>query len=153
MGTGDRIQYLTEIHFRFCNSGSPDVDADELRRDDLVDVADGVEHALPAVDRLVPVSELEGLVDPRGSAAGHGGAVEPAVARDEVDLHGGVPTAVQDLARADRPHRLRPSRGSRRRGERRADGHDGAAGAAAARGGRGQEGLGGEEEVVGHPGC
>ena len=129
-------------------SSSPHIDADELGRDDLVDVAHGLEHALPAVHSLVPVAELERLVDPRGRPAGHRGAVEAAVAGDEIDLDGGVPAAVHDLPRADRPHRLRARRrlgGRRSGGERRADGD----GAARRIGRGGEEWLGGGEEEVG----
>lgn len=134
-------------------SSSPHIDADELGRDDVVDVAHGLEHALPAVHGLVPVAELERLVDPRGRPAGHRGAVKAAVAGDEIDLDGGVPAAVHDLPRADRTHRLHTGRrlgGRRGGGERRADG-DGAARPGGA-GGGGEEGLGGREvEVrVGH---
>lgn len=132
-------------------SSSPHIDAHELGRDNLVDVAHSLEHALPAVHGLVTVAELERLVDPRGRPAGHRGAVEAPVPCDEVDLDGGVPAAVDDLPRADRSHRLRSRRrlgGRRGGGERRADGD------AAARwsGGGGEEGLrGGEDEArVGH---
>jgi len=134
-------------------SSSPHIDAHELGRDDLVDVTHGLEHALPAVHGLVAVAELERLVDPRGRPAGHRGAVEASVPGDEVDLDGGVPAAVHDLPRADRPHRLRSRRrlgGRRSGGERRADG-DGAARWSGGSGG-GEKGLrGGEHEPrVGH---
>jgi hypothetical protein len=126
---------------------SPHIDADELGRDDLVDVAHGAEHAFPAVDGLVPVAELEGLVDPRGRPAGHRGPVEPAIAGDEINLDGGVPAAVHNLPRADRPHRLRPSCRSghrRRRGERCANSEGRSATGPVARGGGGaaEKGLG-----------
>jgi hypothetical protein len=132
-------------------SSSPHIDAYELRRDNLVDVAHSLEYALPAVYGLVTVAELQRLVDPRGRPAGHRGAVEASVPGDEVDLDGGVPAAVHDLPRADRSHRLCSScRLGRRQsgGERRADG-DGAARWSC---GGGEEGLrGGEHEVrVGH---
>jgi hypothetical protein len=132
-------------------SNSPHIDAHELRRDNLVDVAHSLENALAAVHGLVTIAELERLVDPRGRPAGHRGAVEASVPGDEVDLDGGVPAAVHDLARADRPHRLRSRRGlggRRSGGERRADGD----GAARWSGGGGEEGpRRGEHEVrLGH---
>lgn len=50
----------------------PDIDADELGTEDLVDVVDGIEDTFASVNALIPVSELQGLVDPRGGSTGDG---------------------------------------------------------------------------------
>mmetsp|Transcript_20626 Transcript_20626/g.55194 ORF Transcript_20626/g.55194 Transcript_20626/m.55194 type:complete len:263 (+) Transcript_20626:207-995(+) len=78
------------------------VHADELRGDDVVHVRHCLEHALAEQPALVAVAQLEGLVDAGGGPAGHRGAEEGEVGA-EVDLHGGVPPGVEDLARPDGP--------------------------------------------------
>lgn len=79
----------------------PDINADELRAQKIINIPDCIEDSFTAIDGLVAVSELEGLVDPGGGAAGDGGAVERVVVGDEINLDGGVASAVDDLARLD----------------------------------------------------
>mmetsp|Transcript_20625 Transcript_20625/g.55189 ORF Transcript_20625/g.55189 Transcript_20625/m.55189 type:complete len:263 (+) Transcript_20625:207-995(+) len=79
-----------------------DVHAQQPGRDDVVDVLHGPEDALPKQAALVAVAQLQRLVDAGGGAAGHRGAEEGEVGA-EVDLHGGVPPGVEDLARPDGP--------------------------------------------------
>ena len=56
------------------------VDADDLLGDHVVDVLDGLEHALAAV-ALPPVAQLDRLVLAGGRARGHGGAADRAATR------------------------------------------------------------------------
>lgn len=56
-----------------------------------------IEHSFTAIDSLVPVSELEGLVDTGGGTAGDGGAVERVILRDEINLDRWITSAVDDL--------------------------------------------------------
>jgi hypothetical protein len=77
------------------------VDPVEGRRDHLVHVRHGPEHALAAEAFGVPVPELERLVLARRGAARHRGAAEGAVDQDRVDLDGGVPARIEHLAGQD----------------------------------------------------
>mmetsp|Transcript_36428 Transcript_36428/g.104772 ORF Transcript_36428/g.104772 Transcript_36428/m.104772 type:complete len:338 (-) Transcript_36428:138-1151(-) len=76
-----------------------DIPAHQLGRDDPVDVADGLEHAL-ALEPRAAVSELQSLVDACGGARGHNGR-EGAVAGRQLDLDGRVSPAVHHLAAED----------------------------------------------------
>lgn len=67
----------------------------------MVDILNSIEDSFTPVDALVAVPQLQSLVDPGGGAAGDGGAVERVVLRDQIDLDGGVASAVDDLARLD----------------------------------------------------
>mmetsp|Transcript_16067 Transcript_16067/g.50413 ORF Transcript_16067/g.50413 Transcript_16067/m.50413 type:complete len:241 (-) Transcript_16067:129-851(-) len=84
-----------------------DILTEKLGRDDLVDVLHSREHALAQVAGGVLVPELQRLVDARGGAAGHRRSEEVHV-RQQVDLDGGVPPGVEDLARLEAHDPRRP---------------------------------------------
>ena len=70
------------------------------RRDDLVDVLHGLQHALAAV-ALVSVAQFQGLVAAGAGPAGHDGAASVAALQQHFGLDGGVATAVQHFTRDD----------------------------------------------------
>lgn len=97
----------------------PDIDADELGSEDFVNVLDGIEDAFASKNGLIVVTELEGLVDPRGGPTGNCRSEESV--GDQIDLDGRIASAVYDLARLHRPYCVL----SRRRHGRRSN-HNGA---------------------------
>ena len=72
-----------------------------LGGDHALHVAHGLEHALAAEAPPVVVPELEGLRAPRRRAGRHGRAPLGPAVEVHLDLEGGVPAGVQDLARVD----------------------------------------------------
>ena len=64
--------------------------AQQLRRDDLDHVVDGLPDALAAVAALVAVAQLHGLVGTGGGAGGHGGSPDRTRVGDHHDLDGRV---------------------------------------------------------------
>lgn len=93
------------MHGNLWEKSLPDINTDELGAEQLVDVLHGKQHALPTIHRLVPIPQLQRLIDPGGRPAGNGGAEDPAALGDKVDLHRRVPPAVDDLPGLDRLHR------------------------------------------------
>mmetsp|Transcript_73746 Transcript_73746/g.118963 ORF Transcript_73746/g.118963 Transcript_73746/m.118963 type:complete len:348 (-) Transcript_73746:759-1802(-) len=89
----------------------PDIHSYEPGGDDVVDIGHCFEHALAQEPRLVAISELQSLVDPRRGATWHGRAEERRF-RADVHLHGGVASGVEDLARPDL-HNLRGNSATR----------------------------------------
>ncbi len=73
----------------------------DYRRDELVHIGDGFEHALAAVAVRVAVAQLQRLVDAGGGAGRDGGAARGAVAQNHFRLYRGVAAGVQDLAGAN----------------------------------------------------
>src|SRR5579871_1789411 len=72
------------------------------RLEDLtIDRLDRLLHALAEIARLVAVAELDGLARAGRRAGGHGRAAHRAILEDDVDLDGGIATAVEDLAADD----------------------------------------------------
>ena len=67
----------------------------------VVDVLDGLEHALAAVALLVAVAQLQGLVRAGGGAGGHRGAAQGAVLEHDLDLDGRVAARIEDLPAQD----------------------------------------------------
>ena len=68
----------------------------------VVDVLDGLEHALAAVAVLVAVAQLQRLVRAGGCAGRHRRAPERAVFQHHFHFHGGVAARIQNLAGLDR---------------------------------------------------
>mmetsp|Transcript_67896 Transcript_67896/g.109399 ORF Transcript_67896/g.109399 Transcript_67896/m.109399 type:complete len:398 (+) Transcript_67896:890-2083(+) len=91
-----------------------DVHADELRRDEVVHVGDGLQDALPKQTGLVLVAELQCLVHAGGGPTGHSGSEESSCGAD-VDLNSWIAPRVEDLPREDGHNRVSLSRGSSRR--------------------------------------
>ena len=75
------------------------VEADDLRRDDVVHVLHRLQHALAEEPGLVAVAQLQGLVLARGCARGHRGPAHGPVLQDDVDLDGRVSPRVEDFPR------------------------------------------------------
>ena len=78
-----------------------DVLAHEFGSDDLVDVADGLQHAAAQVAFLVAVAQLDGFVGAGAGAAGDGGPTPRVRGQKDVDFERRVATAVQDFAGVD----------------------------------------------------
>ncbi len=78
------------------------VDVQQLGLDELVDVGHGLQNALAAVNVLVAVAELYGLVFPGRGAAGHGRPAHIPAVQKHVDFNGGIPAGIQDLSGLDR---------------------------------------------------
>lgn len=76
-----------------------DIDADKLGTKNLIDVLDSEEHSFPTIDALVPISQLQSLVDPRGGPTRDRGSVEGV--SDQINLDRRIASAVNDLARLD----------------------------------------------------
>mmetsp|Transcript_20420 Transcript_20420/g.44525 ORF Transcript_20420/g.44525 Transcript_20420/m.44525 type:complete len:202 (+) Transcript_20420:2591-3196(+) len=72
----------------------------ERRRDDGVDIVNGLLHPFAKQPTFIAVPELQGLIDARGRAAWHRRSEECRL-RAEVDLHGRVAPRVVDLASSD----------------------------------------------------
>ena len=77
------------------------VHAAERRRDRLLDVLHGAQHALAEVALRVAVAQLERLVLAGGRAARHRRAAHDAALEADVAFDGGIAAAVEDLAGAD----------------------------------------------------
>ena len=69
----------------------------------LVDVGDGLQHALAEVAVLVAVAEFAGFVFAGGGAGGDGGAAEGAAFEEDVDFDGGIAAGIDDFAAGDFP--------------------------------------------------
>mmetsp|Transcript_55960 Transcript_55960/g.141697 ORF Transcript_55960/g.141697 Transcript_55960/m.141697 type:complete len:381 (+) Transcript_55960:347-1489(+) len=76
------------------------VHAHKLRGDDVVDVCDGLEHALAQESSLVVIAQFKGLIDARGGSAGNSRAEERGLGA-EVHLDGWVAAGIEDLPCAD----------------------------------------------------
>ena len=76
------------------------VHADQLGRENLVHVLDGLEHTLAHVHRLVAVTKLARLVDASRRTRRHTRA-EQALLGGQVNLHSGVAARVVDLTSVD----------------------------------------------------
>jgi hypothetical protein len=77
------------------------VEAPDGLTDLTLDVADGLQDALASVDGGVAVAQLDRLELPGRRAGGNGGAAGGAGLERDLDLDGGVPARVQDLAGVD----------------------------------------------------
>mmetsp|Transcript_70223 Transcript_70223/g.146982 ORF Transcript_70223/g.146982 Transcript_70223/m.146982 type:complete len:360 (+) Transcript_70223:982-2061(+) len=76
------------------------VHAQQGRGDDLIHVLHGLQNALAQQAALVAISQFQGLVDASGGATGHG-SPEHVLLGDEVHLHSGIASGVEDLAGLD----------------------------------------------------
>ena len=77
------------------------VHAVQRRRDKLIDVFDGLQHALAAVTLLVAIAQLDCLIFAGRCAARHGGRRPDAVVQIYVGLDGRIAARVKNLAGHD----------------------------------------------------
>ena len=75
------------------------VQTHDLRGDDVVHVLHRLQNPLAEEPRLVPVSELQGLVLAGGCPRGHGGATHGPVFQHNVNLDGRVAPGVENFTR------------------------------------------------------
>src|SRR5690606_39159356 len=69
--------------------------------DRAVDVADGLQHALAQVARLVAVAQLHRLLGAGGCTGRHGGAAERSIGERDFGFKGGIAAGVEDFAGVD----------------------------------------------------
>ena len=74
------------------------VHPDDDRGDHVVDVGDGFPDALAGEAGLLAVPQLDGLVAARRGTGRNGRATRGAVLEVDVDLDGGIPARIEDLA-------------------------------------------------------
>ena len=77
------------------------VHAGEFRREDGLDVFDGVEDALAQVVGLVAVAQFDGFVLAGGGARRHSGAAHGAAVENDVGFDGGIAAGIKDFAGAN----------------------------------------------------
>ena len=63
----------------------------------VVDVGDGLRHALAEVVRLVAVAQLPRFVHAGAGAAGHGGGADRVVVERDIDFDGRIAAAIENL--------------------------------------------------------
>lgn len=75
---------------------SPDINADELGTQNVVNVLNGIEHTFTAVNTLISVSELQCLVDSSGGPTGDSRSKQ--IIGDQINLDRRISPAVNDLS-------------------------------------------------------
>mmetsp|Transcript_73373 Transcript_73373/g.174890 ORF Transcript_73373/g.174890 Transcript_73373/m.174890 type:complete len:211 (-) Transcript_73373:1053-1685(-) len=76
------------------------IHANKLRSNLLVDILHCLEHALAQQTLFVTITKLKSLVDAGGGSAWNS-CTEEVIVCHEINLHGGIPARVEDLARLD----------------------------------------------------
>lgn len=74
----------------------PNINTDKLGSENFIDVVNGIEYTFTAVNGFITISELKSLVDSSRSSTRNGGSEE--VIGEEIDLDGGIASAVDDLS-------------------------------------------------------
>ena len=71
--------------------------ADKLRRNRLVDIGDGLQHAFAAVTRFIAIAQFDGLMLAGGSSGRHRGGNGDAVIQAELHPQRWVAAGIEDL--------------------------------------------------------
>ena len=89
-------------HGRIQQSLIGGIHADQLRRENALDIFNRLQHSLAQVVALVAVTKFDGLMLSGRSAAGHRGAAHRAVRQHHVRFYRRVAARVQNFARVNR---------------------------------------------------
>ena len=70
----------------------------------MIDVVDSIKNTFTTINIYITVSKLQSLVDPSGGPTGDGGSVQ--TIGDQINLHRRIASAIDDLPRFHRLHKV-----------------------------------------------
>ena len=90
----------------------PDINANKLGSDDLIDILNSFKHTFTSKNAFIPISELQSLIDPSGGATRHSRSVE--TISEQINLDRRIPSTINDLTSLDELHSVLLSNVGRR---------------------------------------